>query len=583
MSLDHTRLEQDVVALREQSPHRRVLTDGRTAVGIRWDRGEKRPAVTLHEDDVVTYADRFDLLNAKQRAAFAERVPDNLRAGVEDALLLLAAAPPPHRAAEPKLNRRPVQIATTEPWPEPVVLAEVLKVARAGVQSHAVLPPHADTAVVLWCGLTHFLEHVDYFGILHVMSPTRESGKTRVLELVHLLSAKAWSVVSPSLSPLFRVIEQVSPTLILDEADTLSREHVSMFTAMFNDGVRRGGGVARTGKQSNDSLEAEFFSVYCPKAVGSIGVPFPDATVSRTIRVEMQRATPDELARLKKFRSDHAEKRWALDVRRQLARAAADYGPTLAALLERAADDDDTAAVPMPPGVDSRQAQIWEPLLAFADVAGGDWPTRARAACAHFVAGLKAAEPADDRVRLLADLRSYFNEHPDKRAASSKELIEYLIEDESRGWAEYRHGQPLSEVGLARLLKPFGLKPTLSRSDANTRSGRGRVWIRAELEPVWDRLAPPPDGGQIRSPEGVPPVPPVPPVTASGVRGTGGTGSRSTTPMPPLTTGGWVRVSLEDGTHVDTHANDPDLPLFVDHIVHIEHLEHEPIEEGWFP
>jgi hypothetical protein len=53
--------------------------------------------------------------------------------------------------------------------------------------------------------------------------------------------------------------------------------------------------------------------------------------------------------------------------------------------------------------------------------------------------------------------------------------------------------------------------------------------------------------------------------------------------MPPLTTDGWVRVSLKDGTHVDTHANDPDLPVFVDHIVHIEHLEHEPIEEGWSP
>jgi hypothetical protein len=25
------------------------------------------------------------------------------------------------------------------------------------------------------------------------------------------------------------------------------------------------------------------------------------------------------------------------------------------------------------------------------------------------------------------------------------------------------------------------------------------------------------------------------------------------------------------------------LPVFVDHIVHIEHLEHEPIEEGWSP
>lgn len=589
MSLDHVRLEQDVVALRDRSPLRRVLTDGRTAVGIRWDRGEKRPAVTIYVDDEATYADRFDLLNSRQRAAFAEHAAEDLRTEVGAALLSLATAAPPPRSAEPEVNPRPVPITPTEPWPDPVVLAEVLEVARAHVQRHAILPPHADTALVLWCGLTHFLEHVHYFGILHVMSPTRESGKTLVLELVHLLSARAWSVVSPSLSPLFRVIEQVSPTLILDEADTLSREHVGTFVAIFNDGVRRGGGVARTGKQSNDSLEAEWFPVYCPKAVGSIGVPFGDATVSRTIRVVMQRATPDELARLKKFRQDHAETRWARDVRRRFARAAADDGPTLAALLERAAADDDAAAaVPMPPGVESRPAQIWEPLLALADVAGGDWPTRARAACAHFVAGLKAAEPADDRVRLLADLRSYFTEHPEKRVASSKELLTYLIEDESRGWAEYRHGKPLSDVGLARLLKPFGLKPTLSRSNTNTPSGRGRVWVRAELEPVWDRLAPPADSEQLGSPEPVPHVPHVPhvlhapPAVTSGTHGTGGTGAGSTTPIPSLATGGRVRVTLDDGTGVETHANDPGLPLFAGRIVHTEPLEPEPLETGWF-
>ncbi|WP_396204017.1 DUF3631 domain-containing protein [Gemmatimonas sp.] len=580
MSLDPTRLEQEYRARLKRSPQRRVLTDDRTAVGIRWDRGEKRPAVTLSVDDVITHADRFDLLNPKQRAAFADNAPEELRAEVGAALLDFAGVAPPQRAAEPEASAHTVLIVPTEPSTDQVVLAEVLEVARAHLQRHAILPPHADTAVVLWCGLTHFLEHVSYFGILHVMSPTRESGKTRVLELVHLLSARAWSVVSPSLSPLFRVIAKDAPTLILDEADTLPREHFNTFTAIFNDGVRRGGGIPRTAKQADDTFNVECFPVYCPKAVGSIGVPFGDATVSRTLRVAMQRATPDELTRLAKFRQDHAEARWAGNVRRQFARAAADYGPSLAALLEQAADDN-TLAVPMPPGVDGRQAQVWEPLLALADVAGADWPALARTACAHFVASLKAAEPADDRVRLLADLRCYFREHPEKRAASSDELLRYLTEDETRGWAEYRGGKGLTAAGLGRLLKPFGLRPILSRSDASTPSGRGRVWVRAELEPVWDRLAPSSDNEQMGPPECVTPVPPVPqtPLAATGgTLGTDSTGSGIATAIPASTTGSRVRVTLNDGTHVDTDANAPDLPMFTARIVRNEPLQHEPVE-----
>ena len=41
-----------------------------------------------------------------------------------------------------------------------------------------------------------------------------------------------------------------------------------------------------------------------------------------------------------------------------------------------------TAAEPiMPVGIEDRAADAWEPLLAVADAAGGDWPKKARAAC----------------------------------------------------------------------------------------------------------------------------------------------------------------------------------------------------------
>jgi hypothetical protein len=224
----------------------------------------------------------------------------------------------------------------------------------------------------------------------------------------------------------------------------------------------------------------------------------------------MERAAPEALKRLSPFRSDHADHRWAHELRRRLARAAQDDGPRLAALLEAAADE--PGAVPLPAGVDGRQAQVWEPLVALADIAGGEWPALARAACVHFVAALRAAEPADPKVRLLADLRTFFEvEQPAREYATSEELLEHLTADESRGWREYRKGHALTPHQLARLLKPFGVAPSIVRA-AELPKGRARAWARAALAPVWERLAPTESAGVV-SPTSVPSVQSVPTVT----------------------------------------------------------------------
>ena len=39
----------------------------------------------------------------------------------------------------------------------------------------------------------------------------------------------------------------------------------------------------------------------------------------------------------------------------------------------------------MPLGIEDRNADVWEPLLAIAEAAGGDWPQRAREAAIALV------------------------------------------------------------------------------------------------------------------------------------------------------------------------------------------------------
>ena len=57
--------------------------------------------------------------------------------------------------------------------------------------------------------------------------------------------------------------------------------------------------------------------------------------------------------------------------------------------------DEVAAAQPeVPEGLEGRAEQIWIPLLAIADAAGGEWPARARAACRE----LALAEPQGDDI-----------------------------------------------------------------------------------------------------------------------------------------------------------------------------------------
>ena len=57
----------------------------------------------------------------------------------------------------------------------------------------------------------------------------------------------------------------------------------------------------------------------------------------------------------------------------------------------------------MPDGIEDRDADVWEALLAVADVAGGDWPERARVALLRLLR-TQGSTPSLG-VRLLADLR----------------------------------------------------------------------------------------------------------------------------------------------------------------------------------
>ena len=89
----------------------------------------------------------------------------------------------------------------------------------------------------------------------------------------------------------------------------------------------------------------------------------------------------------------------------------------------------------LPDELDDRAQDVWEPLLAIADLAGGDWPTRARAAAI----ALSTSEEREDNsltARVIADIWRVFSETGETRLRTA-DLIDELAKIEESTWADW--------------------------------------------------------------------------------------------------------------------------------------------------
>ena len=119
----------------------------------------------------------------------------------------------------------------------------------------------------------------------------------------------------------------------------------------------------------------------------------------------------------------------------------------------------------MPVGIEDRDADVWEALLAVADPAGGEWPEIARAAALALVADPDGKRPSLG-VRLLADLLGVYQRlgmlapgAPAESGLPSELLVDALVTLEEAPWATIAKGEPLNRAGLARRLRRYGVTP----------------------------------------------------------------------------------------------------------------------------
>lgn len=357
-------------------------------------------------------------------------------------------------------------------------LGQVLSRVRRLIGRYVVLPgQHAEVAVSLWVAYTWVFDTFDRAPYLVIKSPTKRCGKTRVLEILELVVRQPWRVVQPSEAVLFRRIHSDRPTLLLDEADATfagARERAEPLRALLNAGNARGARVARC---VPPGWELQDFAVYCPKAIAAIG-DLPDTLEDRSVVIRMNRATPQEEARVRRARLQHLQREasalssflraWSEDglVRQRLRRP-----------------------VRVPAALDGRAADAWEPLLAVAREAGAGWYRRAREAAVALSAGRDRFD-ADPGVQLLRDLRQAFR-HTRATRLATEDILRYLTSNPHRPWADWAGRGPLTPRALASLLERFAVRP---RKWWDGRTVRG--YAAKDLKAAWERYTP-----SLRTPE----------------------------------------------------------------------------------
>lgn len=322
-------------------------------------------------------------------------------------------------------------------------------------------------AITLWVAHCHAFEWAEATPYLNIHSPEKRSGKSRLLEVLSLLVPRPWPTGRVTPAVLLRKVDAEVPTLLLDESDAAfrsDRQYSEALRAILDFGWRRGGQATICVKRGGDWVPRNFSS-FCPKAIAGIG-RLPDTIADRAIPIEMKRKTAGE--HVARFRYREAE-RVATRLRGNLASASQGCGPQLA-----------TARPETPQQLDDRSAEIWEPLVAIAEIAGGDWPTQA-----HKAAVVLCAERAEDDdscgVKLLRDIRAIFVKKVVDRL-SSAELVEALVTRDESTWADW-YGRPLDQARVARLLRSYRVRPKTIRFGASTLRG----YEAADFADAWSR------------------------------------------------------------------------------------------------
>ncbi|MEV4414991.1 DUF3631 domain-containing protein [Catellatospora sp. NPDC049609] len=406
--------------------------------------------------------------------------------------------------------------------------AALLDRLRAAISQYVILPSAESLdAVVLWIAATYALPAWACAPRLVIRAPEKRCGKSRLLDLVEAACHNPLITVNASPAAVYRAIGMDDPpTLLIDEYDTIfgpaAAGSAEDLRGLLNAGHQRNRPALR---YDANSQRVEKIPTFAMAAMAGIGAA-PDTIEDRAVVVHMRRRAGREKV-----------KPWRIMRDRPVVAA---LGVELYDWLAASLDLLRTAEPVMP--VEDRAADTWEPLIALADLAGGDWPIRARTAAVTLTGAKEENAATSDRVRLLTDCRTVFTA-ADADALPTAQLIERLRALDESPWSD------LTPHKLGALLREFEVRPVTMRFP----TGQAKGYTRPAFTDAWDRYC----GSDVpQTPgEAYQPYQPSQP-SSDTVRNLDWYGSKRTAQdsVPALTSSGTVGTDGTDTPHPPGHG-----------------------------
>jgi len=361
------------------------------------------------------------------------------------------------------------------------------------IHRHLFVEPDYEVAIAIWIFWSHVINAQGVAPKLLFTSATKRCGKTTALSLVQALSPRPLPASNISVSGIFRVIDVVQPTLLIDEADTFVQNSPELVGVLNSGHTRTMAFVMRVEK---DEASGEFvprkFSTWAAQAIAAIKA-LTDTLVDRSIVIRLKRAP----AGVRKERLSYEARSQMSDLRSQIVRWSADN-------FDSIKTDDNL----LPMGSDARAHANWTTVASVASVIGPR--TLERVAQAFARAGNTSDLVEDIESSLLVALAGIFGKklhepHGPNDFIPSRELVNKLNAISDAPWADSRNGKGLTEHKLGRILSGLGVKA----DQLQTGGKRARGFHGSALLPEVERYLSPveaskaqEDGGDNPSDEG---------------------------------------------------------------------------------
>jgi hypothetical protein len=119
----------------------------------------------------------------------------------------------------------------------------------------------------------------------------KNSGKTKLTNLIGFMAFNAINATNPSEASLFRLCESNKPTFLIDDFEKIEDDKQKYINQILKTGYKKGGQTLRI--DTNENNRVRMFDLYSPKIINNVG-DLEEITLSRCIVIRLLRTKTDK-------------------------------------------------------------------------------------------------------------------------------------------------------------------------------------------------------------------------------------------------------------------------------------------------